>query len=110
VIVPVGKAIEFDPHDAIVADFFRSLTNITPYWLPGRDKQNSWFLEVETHDTMIQIRFYIPGNNEILAGALGKWGKKNSGAVFYGDFQSRQLYQWYQTYSHRWLTPEGSPP
>ena len=110
VMIPVGKAIEFNPHDTMVTDFFQSLSNINPYWLRGRDNHSIWFLEVATKDVMIQISFYIPGKNKILAGTLGKWGKNNSCAVFYGDFQSHQLYQWYQTYSHRWLTPEGTPP
>lgn len=50
---------------------------------------------------------YFDIKENILFGTLGKWGK-NSGDFFYGDFQSRQLYQWYKQYSHRWLTPGAS--
>ncbi|GAK54525.1 hypothetical protein U14_05812 [Candidatus Moduliflexus flocculans] len=50
----------------------------------------------------IQIKFHIPyGQGHVVVGEF---------AGYQNAFQSRQLYQWYQTYSHRWLMPEGTPP
>ncbi|MCP4313950.1 MAG: hypothetical protein GY790_22065 [Bacteroidetes bacterium] len=40
---------------------------------------------------------------------MGKLGKRRTTGGS-GYFQSRQLYHWYQKYSHRWLEPDESQP
>ncbi|GAK54527.1 hypothetical protein U14_05814 [Candidatus Moduliflexus flocculans] len=110
--VPVDTSIEFMLHDSIIADFFQALTDQRSYsyshdTVASRD--HSWFLEIIAGELFIQISFHIPHDNDnIVAGMLGKFTKNST--TSYGHFQSRQLYQWYQRYSHRWLTPEGTPP
>ena len=108
---PIDTHIEFTPPDSIITDFFQALTDQRPYSYShdrAREEQQ-WFFEVAAGEVFIQISFHIPYDNDnIVAGMLGKFTKNSTRS--YGYFQSRQLYQWYQTYSHRWLTPEGSPP
>ena len=101
---PVGDSITFSISDPIVSDFFQALKDISSY---SRNHDtvaswdHDWFLSISAENTMIQINFHIPyGRGNIVAGEFDGGG----------EFQSRQLYQWYQQYSHRWLTPEGSPP
>jgi hypothetical protein len=49
-----------------------------------------------------EISFLIPsGKGDIVVGRLGNFSK--TGHSYDGDFQSRELFQWYQKYSHRWL-------
>jgi hypothetical protein len=110
VIRPVGSPVEFKAPDPIIEGFFQSLTDIRPY-KPSHDTvaswDHSWFLEVTTEGIMIQIDFHIPsGKGSIVTGKLGKF-IEGGGGPLYGDFQSRKLYQWYQNYSHRWLSPSA---
>ncbi len=108
---PFGIPITFKTPDTIIDEFFQSLTDVRPY-PTSRDtvsQNQSWFLEVVTKECMFQIAFYIPyQKGNIVVGGVGKFSP--SGGNYTTEFQSRQLYQWYQTYSHRWLTPEGTPP
>ncbi len=101
--IPVDTYIEFTPPDAIIQDFFQAITDYRPYsyshdraW-----KDQQWFFEVATGEVFIQISFHIPyDNGNIVAGMLGKFTKTST--TSYGYFQSRQLYDWYQT-------PEAGP-
>ena len=92
---PTGTPVEFRYPDAMLKDFFHALSDIKSYH-PTHDNIESlahcWFLQVETLKNTTQIEFRIPsGKGQIVTGRLNRldW------------FQSRQLYQWYQTYSHR---------
>ncbi len=112
VIRPVGASKEFQTSDRIITDFFKSLADLRPY-RQSHDTvtslDHSWFLEIVTRTHRVQIDFHIPSKKgELVAGKIGKWDKNF--ATFYGGFQSRKLYQWYQKYSHRWLESEGSQP
>jgi hypothetical protein len=105
--IPRGKSVIFRTPDPLIDEFFRSLSDIRIYW-PSHDtvtsQDHSWFLEVSTGGDPIQISFYIPsGKGARVAGEFGNWNLRSS--VHYGDFQSQQLYDWYQKYSHRWLSP-----
>ncbi len=112
VVTPVGTYVEFTPPDPIVEDFFRALADHRSYSYShdrvfGKDHQ--WFFEVAAGEVFLQVSFHIPDDNDtIVAGMLGKFTSHSTRS--YGDFQSRQLYHWYQKYSHRWLEPEESPP
>ncbi len=103
----------FDAFDPLIKDFFLSLSDMHSY-SPSHDRvvslDHSWFVELATtQDIRFQIGCYIPSQQgELVIGELATGYSKNP--QFYGKIQSRQLYQWYQTYSHRWLTPEASPP
>ena len=103
VIKPVGESITFNISESIISEFFQALKDISSY-SPNHDtakKEENWYLEVTAEGDVFQIGFYIPyGKGNIAVGEFDGGG----------EFQSRQLYQWYQTYSHRWLTPEGTPP
>jgi hypothetical protein len=109
VIIPVDEYIKFKAPDPIVTDFFQALTDHRPYSY-SHDRvwgHQEWFFEVAAGEVFIQISFHIPyEKGEIVAGRLGKYTKNSM--TSYGCFQSQQLYQWYQKYSHRWLTPEES--
>jgi len=104
---PIGKPIIFINQDSLVNDFFQSVNDIDVYF-PSHDRvfsrNYSWFMEIITDNDTIQIQFRIPfEKGSIIAGRIGKYEQK--GATFYGWFQSRQLYQWYQKYKDRWLNP-----
>jgi hypothetical protein len=114
VIAPAGIPVEFSASDQIVDAFFQSLKDIHPY-PTSRDTIASWdynwFLEVYAKGwgDMIQIKFYIPSRKgDVVVGTLGEFHK--TGGSHDGQFQSQQLYHWYQKYSHRWLEPEEAPP
>jgi hypothetical protein len=105
---PVGNSIEFRSSDPIIKEFFQSLEDFHPY-SPNHDRvvsrNHHWFLEVADENITIHISCYIPyREGDIVVGTLGKFSERND--TIYGHFQSEMLYQWYQKYSHRWLTPE----
>ena len=108
---PVGRAVTFRSPDPIVTEFWSALTDIRRYW-PNHDSGvHAWFVEIWAKDGLIhiQINFHIPSHKgDIVAGQIGTFSSISM--TNYGEFQSRQLYQWYQKYSHHWLTPEGTPP
>jgi hypothetical protein len=102
---PSGTPAEFSVSDPIIDEFFQSLADIRSY-PKSRDKiasfDHCWFLEVATDGTMIQIGFAIPyKKGDIVVGHIAKGNKTNP--AFYGYFQSRVLFKWYQKHSHRWL-------
>jgi len=108
-----GRAVTFRSPDPIVTEFWSALADIRRYW-PNHDtissRDHAWFVEIFAEDGLIHIQmdFHIPSHkSSIVAGRIGTFSSISM--TNYGEFQSRQLYQWYQTYSHRWLTPEGSP-
>lgn len=113
VFKPVGTPIEFRNPDPMIDEFFHFLTDLRSYQ-PSHDtvtsRDHSWFLEVATEDSMIQISFHIPSHlDDTVAGLFGKYSNTRYGT--YGSFQSQELFQWYQKYSHRWLNPsESSDP
>lgn len=104
--VPFGTPVTFQAPDPIIDEFFHALSDRHSYPI-SRDRiasrDHNWFLEVATEGIpTIQISFLIPsGKGDIVVGRLGKLSE--TGGSYYGDFQSRELFQWYQTYSHRWL-------
>jgi hypothetical protein len=99
--------IIFNSPNPLINEFMDALANIRPY-SPSHDRSEDrqvWLLDLLTEEDVIQILFYIPYEREKnVVGVLRKLS--NSEITDYGSFQSRQLYDWYQTYSHRWLTPE----
>lgn len=110
VVIPSGESVEFKLPDELITNFFQSLTDIRSYW-PNHDTvvswDHEWFVEVMTRDITIQISFHIPSRkDDIVAGEFGKWGESSD--FFYGDFQSRKLFQWYQKYKDRWLSPPAA--
>ncbi len=104
VIMAVGDSSTFNVSDPIISEFFQALWDVSSYSRTHdtiASTDHSWCLIVSTDRSAIQIDFHIPyGKGDIVAGEFDG----------YGSFQSRRLYQWYQKYSHRWLTPEGAPP
>ncbi len=108
-----GVPVTFIAPDQIIGDFLQTVMDRQSY-PTSRDRvdseNNCWFLEITTKDTSVQMSFYIPSQKRgIVVGRLGKF-PENGARYYYGDFQSRQLYHWYQKYSHRWLEPEKTPP
>lgn len=108
---PRGGYVEFKAPDPLITEFFQALTDHRPYsYSHDRVREDhQWFFEVIAGKVFIQISFHIPyGNNDnIVAGGLGKFTK--NGSTHYGYFQSRKLFQWYQKYKDRWLTPSAPP-
>ena len=113
---PNGSFVEFKNSELIVKEFLRSLADLKRYRrhrddIDGLD--NMWFMEIVVRGKMFQIDCYVPSHfssrqNDTVVGELGKFF--NTRVDSDGYFQSRQLYQWYQKYSHRWLEPEGTQP
>ena len=100
VINPVGYSVEFYHQDPIIDEFLQAFSNIYSY-RPTHDRVESrvhnWFVEISTKDIQRGIHFRIPAEKgNIVAGNIDGLGW----------FQSQQLFQWYQKYSHRWLEPE----
>lgn len=96
----IGTPIKFSPNDPIVIEFLHAITDIQPYnSTPGSIVSNNqeWFLEVIIDGkTMIQMNCCIC--HEIPDRVIGKFNR-------HFRFQSHQLFQWYQKYSHLWLNP-----
>jgi len=109
--IPSGSPVKFRAPDLIIDDFLKALTDVHSY-SPSRDTiasdEHIWFLEVFTKHIEVSISFDIPsGKGDIVVGTFGKFG---TFATPYGSFQSQQLFQWYQKYSHRWLEPLENTP
>ena len=104
---PVGTPVIFTAPDPIIDDFFQALTDRRSY-PTSRDlvaRDHNWLLEVAAEGVpTIQISFIIPHEKgRIVVGRIGEFSANDHS--YDGDFQSQQLYSWYHTYSHRWLTP-----
>jgi hypothetical protein len=95
---PFGSPVEFKQPDPIIDNFFQSVTDLRSYWSnlsPVATDEHSWFLEIATEEIdVIQMSCSIPAkkNNTVI-------GELDSLALF----QSQQLFEWYQKYSHKWL-------
>ena len=111
--IPVGIPREFSVPDGMIEEFCQALGDIHSYQYDHDtvvSETHSWFLEFDTETERLQISFHIPSDRrEIVVGELGEFNV-GGGGPHYGYFQSRQLYHWYQKYSHRWLVPDGSQP
>ncbi len=100
---PVGVPIVFKTPEPMIKEFLQSLTDIEGY-LPNHDtvwQEQAWFMEVyaKAPKKIIPIHFYIPFEQGkiVVADMMGNDGY----------FQSRKLFQWYQTYKDRWLEPDA---
>lgn len=106
---PYRTPVTFNAPDPLIEEFFHALTDRRSY-PTSRDTakvEQQWFLEVATGEIMIQIAFYIPyKKGDIVVGIIGNFSE--TGGSYDGDFQSRKLFQWYQKYSHRWLSPPAA--
>ena len=98
-----AKAMTFALDEKLVTEFFQALSDNVPYQ-PKHDRTlRQWGVQFNTQTTRIMIRFYIPvDTTNIVVGEIDS----DNGFVM---FKSHLLVEWYQTYSHRWLTPEGAP-
>ncbi|MCP4404320.1 MAG: hypothetical protein GY801_44350 [bacterium] len=106
---PVNTPLVFRVPEPLIEDFFHALTDLSTYRYNHDTVQSpdhSWCLEVVAENAVFQVEFHIPvGRGNIVAVELGAY---RTGGT--GYFQSRQLYHWYQKYSHRWLEPDESQP
>ena len=104
------SSFSFSPSESLVKEFVLALKDMRSYSfnhdavktdLQGESQE--WGIEMYATGAgqLFSIYFYVPARSQknIIVGKIGT-----------RYFQSELLYQWYQTYSHRWLTPEGSPP
>ena len=97
----IGTPIEFRNPDSIIKDFLRSIADIQKYWGGGYTvEKHGIFIEIFTTNQKIQMNCSIPTHKR---NTIVGWIDDND------QYESKLLFQWYQTYSHRWLTPEGSP-
>lgn len=109
---PSGKhPFNFTIPDPIIHDFFQSLKDQSLYF-PTHDtvdsQDHTWFLDVGTKESLFQISFHIPsGKGRLVAGHVERI--YDGSMMNYSDFQSRKLFDWYQTYKDRWLTPAAPP-
>ena len=108
---PIENPTVFQPSDPMVAAFFQSLTDLRAY-SPSHDTvwpNQRWFVEIAVGNEIIQIHCYIPSDKgDIVVGNLGSFNGKGWG-FHHGYFQSKLLFQWYQKYKDRWLTPPAPP-
>jgi hypothetical protein len=109
---PKGIPIEFKTSEPIIADFWEALKDRRAYSINHDTvayREQTWFLEIYAKgiEKLLQIRFYIPSNGNIVVGEFGKFGDQQVSSD--GYFQSRKLLQWYQKYKARWLQSAPSP-
>jgi hypothetical protein len=108
--IPVRTPMEFEVPDPIIDEFFQSLSDLRSYLISrqmAREDQQ-WLLEIAVGDVIIQVRFSKPyQKGDIVIGEVGKFSEGYT--IHYGSFKSQKLFQWYQKYSHRWLSPPAAP-
>ena len=108
-----SNSIEFEMPDPIIDDFFQAVVDFRSYWSRSGGVVSDdlvWFMEITPRGkNLIQIDCAVPADEDnIVIGGLDKL-TQNGLHLHYGRFQSRQLYRWYQAYSHRWLNPNEPP-
>lgn len=106
VVRPVGKAVEIFPPDPLIESFVLSFADTRSFdSFANIDIEHSFFLEILGEGVVIQVVCHIASQNDgrFLGGFVKLQGRST---WYYGGFQSELLFQWYQKYSHRWLTPE----
>ena len=99
-IAPVGPSIIFKPPSPVIDTFFQSIKDMRSSWTnySPANEEYVWFLEIATQKgDIIQLSCTIPAKKRTyVVGMLND----------HDFFKSRQLYQWYQDYSHRWLNSD----
>ena len=102
--------IEFEPSDPIVEAFLKSVIDFRSSTISAGSvatPDHGWSMEILTETDEVQMGCYIPvAHTQIVLGQFGKFGPTS--AIYYGQFQSQLLYQWYQEYSYRWLNHDES--
>jgi hypothetical protein len=103
IVKAVGQPLVMTLPEPLIDKFFDALEDARPYARSGvtiASRDHQWFLEIAAGSTRIQMKCYIPSRqgNIVVGEFLGSKGA----------FQSRNLFQWYQKYSPRWLEPEKS--
>ncbi len=105
-----GQPIAFKTSAPIVEAF---LTSVTDFHSSSSSAgsiaslDHSWLIEILIQEEMIQMSCSIlSGKDHVVFGYIGKF--RPTSALYYGHFQSQQLFQWYQKYSHVWLNPDGN--
>lgn len=111
VIHPVGSPVDFTGSVPIVEDFSHAISDFRHsslgYHSVASDA-HSWSMEIIIRGRhRLHISCYIPWKGDFVFGEVTKISENNT-KWNYGAFKSRQLFQWYQKYSHRWLEPENS--
>jgi hypothetical protein len=107
---PGDPFVEFERSDPIVVAFLKSVTDFRSSSVPANSVtsfEHCWSIEILTEKRTIQMGCYIPSEQtQVVLGYIGKFSPTS--AIYYGQFQSQLLYQWYQKYSHLWLETESS--
>jgi len=98
-------AVQLTLDTEVITAFFHAIRDQQPY-LPQHDTAFAqWAIQIQTTAAAFTIGCYIPSDRHphIVVGEI----RSPSGVAI---FQSRQLYQWYRKYRHRWSEPEASHP
>ncbi len=96
------KMEEFTQETAMMMGFFQAIEDMQFSAPKYKEFLAQWKIEIHAGATLVTVECSIPADDPTLVIGL------IDSPVGYTYFQSRQLYQWYQTYSHRWLTPGAS--
>ena len=105
--VDVSKSeLEFNKNDILVMEFLQALEDrhfITR--IPYKSQAViQWKTQIFRKVDAVTIEFFVYEDfPDVVIGLVDSYAG-------YTYFQSRQLYQWYQKYSHRWLEPEKAQP
>jgi hypothetical protein len=91
---------DFTQETELVTEFLQALEDIQFAAPLYQELLEQWSVHIKTATTGVTIEFSIPADEPTLVVGLV------DSEAGYSYFQSRQLYYWYQKYSHRWLTPE----
>ncbi len=101
--------VKFSSPDQIVDEFLKITEHFQAYWFsPGTltSPDYDWYLEIITRNSIIKMWCSLePDMSNIVLGEIGIMTNTGNDR-YYGRFQSKLLFQWYQKYSHFWLNPD----
>ena len=82
--------------------FFQALEDMQFAAPKYKELVDQWSIQIRTGTTTVNIACSIPAEDPTMVVGL------IDSDAGYSYFQSRKLFEWYQTYSHRWLSPPAA--
>lgn len=93
---------EFSQDAELMTEFFQALEDMQFAAPMHKEFVDQWSIQIHTGTTTLNVECSIPADDPtVVVGFIDS-------SAGYSYFQSRKLFQWYQTYSHRWLSPPGA--
>jgi hypothetical protein len=94
---------EFSQDAELVTEFFQALEDMQFAAPKYKKLVDQWNIQIRTGTTTLNVECSIPAEDPtVVVGLIDS----DAG---YSYFQSRKVFQWYQTYKDRWLNPPAAP-